>query len=67
MVLAMKQIPIFGYDATVIIMTIVGAALNTTLVPILSEIDQKRGKEGKLEFLNNILNMIFFLTIILAL
>ncbi len=43
-------------------MTIVGAALNTTLVPIFTEIDQKRGgKEGgKLEFLNNILNMIFF-------
>ncbi|NMA86226.1 MAG: murein biosynthesis integral membrane protein MurJ [Tissierellia bacterium] len=53
--------------ATVIIMTIVGAALNTTLVPIFTEIDQKRGKEGKLEFLNNILNMIFFLSIILAL
>ena len=53
--------------ATVIVMTIVGAALNTTLVPIFTEIDKKSGKEGKLKFLNNILNMVFFLTIILAL
>ena len=53
--------------ATVMIMTTIGAALNTTLVPVFTEIDQKKGKEGKLKFLNNILNMVFFISIILAL
>ena len=53
--------------ATVIIMTTIGAALNTTLVPIFTEIDQKSGKDGKLKFLNNILNVVFLISIILAL
>ena len=53
--------------ATVIIMTTIGAALNTTLVPIFTEIDQKSSKEGKLKFLNNILNVVFLISIILAL
>ena len=52
--------------ATVIIMTTIGAALNTTLVPIFTEIDQKSGKEGKLKFLNNILNVVFLISLILA-
>lgn len=52
--------------ATVIVMSIVGAALNTTLIPIFTEIDQRSGRRGKLKFLNNILNMVFFLTLIIA-
>ncbi|NLV77500.1 MAG: murein biosynthesis integral membrane protein MurJ [Tissierellia bacterium] len=53
--------------ATVIIMTTIGASLNTTLIPIFTEIEEKEGKEAKLKFLNNVLNMVFFITIILAL
>lgn len=52
--------------ATVIIMGTLGSALNTTLIPIFSEVGEKRNKFGKLEFLNNILNITIFLTIILA-
>ena len=53
--------------ATTIIMTTVGAALNTSLIPVFSEIESLRGKRGKLRFFNNILNVIFFLTVVLAL
>ena len=53
--------------ATVIIMTTIGAALNTTLVPIFTEINEKSGRKGKLKFLNNILNVVFCLSVILAL
>lgn len=52
--------------ATVIIMGTLGAALNTTLIPIFSEIGEKKGRVGKLRYLNNILNLVFFITLILA-
>ncbi|HSH35771.1 murein biosynthesis integral membrane protein MurJ [Schnuerera sp.] len=53
--------------ATTILMTTIGASLNTTLIPIFTEIEGGRGRQGKLKYLNNILNMVFFTTIILAL
>jgi putative peptidoglycan lipid II flippase len=52
--------------ATVIIMTTIGTSLNTTLIPIFTEIEEKKGRQGKLKFLNNVLNVVFFITIILA-
>lgn len=52
--------------ATVIIMTTIGASLNTSLIPIFTEIGENRGKRAKLKYLNNILNVVFFITIILA-
>ncbi|HHV38066.1 MAG TPA: murein biosynthesis integral membrane protein MurJ [Tepidimicrobium sp.] len=52
--------------ATVILMTTIGAALNTTLIPIFTEIGERRGRVGKLRFLNTILNMVFLVTLILA-
>ena len=52
--------------ANIIIIGTLGAALNTTLIPIFSEIGEKRGKEGKLRYLNNILNIVFFITLVLA-
>jgi len=48
--------------ATVIIMGTLGAALNTTLIPIFSEIGERYGKHGKLKYLNNILNLVLILT-----
>ena len=52
--------------ATVIVMTTVGAALKTTLIPIFSEIEEKKGKDHKLRYMNNVLNVIFTITIILT-
>lgn len=53
--------------ATTILMTTLGASLNTTLIPIFTEVEGKGGKKAKLKYLNNILNMVFFITILLAL
>lgn len=52
--------------ATVIIVGTLGAALNTTLIPIFSEIGEKRGTKGQLKYLNNVLNLVFLATLILG-
>ena len=52
--------------ATVIIMSTLGAALNTTLIPIFSEIGEKYGKKGKLKYLNNIFNIVLIITILIV-
>ena len=49
--------------ATVIIVGTLGAALNTTLIPIFSEIGERFGKRGKLKYLNNILNLVLILSL----
>jgi putative peptidoglycan lipid II flippase len=57
---------VVSMTATVIIMSIVGDALDTTLIPIFSEIEGKMGRKEKLKYMNNVVNVIFFITIILA-
>ena len=52
--------------ATVIIVGTLGAALNTTLIPIFSEIGEKKGTKGQLKYLNNVLNLVFLATLILS-
>lgn len=52
--------------ATILIVGTLGAALNTTLIPIFSEIGEKRGTKGQLKYLNNVLNLVFLSTLILA-
>ena len=52
--------------ATTIIMTTIGSSLNTSLIPVFTEVEEKKGKKAKIRFLNNILNVIFFITIILV-
>lgn len=36
--------------ATTIIMTTIGSALNTSLIPVFSEVESLRGKRGSLNF-----------------
>lgn len=52
--------------ATVLIMSTIGAALNTTLIPIFSEIRGKGGKKDQKRYLNNILNIVLLTTIVIA-
>lgn len=52
--------------ATTMIMTAAGSALNTSLVPVFTEVEETRGRKGKLQFLNNILNVVFFLSLTIA-
>ncbi len=50
--------------ATSLITTLVGNSINTTIIPILSEIESKEGKEGKIKHSNNILNILFIISLI---
>lgn len=52
--------------ATVIIMGTLGSALNTTLIPIFSEIRESSGRQGQRRYLNNILNLVFLITSLLV-
>ncbi len=52
--------------ATVIIMGTLGSALNTTLIPIFSEIKGKGGRQAQRRYLNNVLNLVILLTLIIA-
>lgn len=49
--------------ATVLIMGTIGAALNTTLIPIFSEIREKRGTIAQKSYLNNMINIVFLITL----
>lgn len=51
--------------ATTMSMGMVGAALNTTVIPIFSEIEVRHGKKRKIDYMNNILNVVFFISIII--
>lgn len=51
--------------ATTMFMGMIGSALNTTVIPIFSEIEVRHGKERKKEYMNNVLNVVFFLAIII--
>lgn len=46
--------------------TLIGAALNTTMIPVLSEIQVKEGIKGKVLHTNNILNIVVVLSILLV-
>lgn len=52
--------------ATVVVIGALGAALNTTLVPIFSGIKERQSNYQMRKFLNNILNLVFFTTLILS-
>lgn len=52
--------------ATVIIVGTLGSALNTTLIPIFTEIGERYGRKGKLKYLNNILNIVLLITLMIV-
>lgn len=50
-----------------IITSLMSNAISTTFVPVLSEIESKEGKEGKISHTNNMVNIIFFFSLVLVL
>lgn len=52
--------------ATVIIIGALGSALKTTVIPIFTEVGEKHDRKGKLKFLNNLFNIVFLMTIVIA-
>lgn len=52
--------------ATSLIVGFLSSAISTTFIPILSEIESKEGKRGKIEHTNNMINVMFLLSTILV-
>ena len=42
------------------------SAINTTFIPVISEVESKEGKEGKIDHTNNMINVIFIISIVLT-
>lgn len=53
--------------ATGLITALISNAIKTTFVPVLSEIEVQEGKKGKISHTNNMINIIFFGSLILFL
>ena len=41
-------------------------AINTTFIPVISEVESEEGKKGKLEHTNNMINVIFSISLIVV-
>lgn len=50
-----------------ILAEIIGEGISTSMVPVLMKIEAKEGQEEKLEYINNILNMVILLSLVLML
>lgn len=51
--------------ATGLITSLISNAISTTFIPILSEVEAKEGKNGKIIHANNMLNIMLFISVIL--
>ena len=56
-----------AFAGVTILAEIIGESISTSMVPILMKVEAKEGKEKKLEFINNILNMVILLSLVLML
>ena len=52
--------------ATGIITGLITNAISTTSIPILSEIESKEGRESKIKHTNNMINVVFFISIVVV-
>ena len=53
-------------SATGIITGLMSSAINTIFIPVAAEIETAEGKKGKLDHTNNLINIVFFLSLILV-
>lgn len=53
--------------ATGLVTGLISSAITTTFIPVLSEVEFKKGKEGKVNHTNNIINIVFFYSLVLVL
>lgn len=51
---------------TGLITNLIKNAIGTTFIPILSEVEAKEGKQGKINHANNMINIIIFLSVFLV-
>lgn len=57
---------VMAMAATSMITSFITASVGTTFIPILSEIEAKEGKEGRISHTNNMLNIIFAISLVLV-
>lgn len=62
-----KDAYIAARTATIIIMGTVGAALNSSMMPVLANVGEKYGKKGKLKFFNRMINLVLIVSAIIVL
>lgn len=49
-------------SAIALFTSMITKSINTTMIPVLSEVEKKEGKEGKIEHTNNLLNIILLIS-----
>lgn len=52
--------------ATTLFTTFFSQTINTTLIPILAQVQEKQGKEGKIRYVNNLLNIVLAISFLLT-
>ena len=52
--------------ASYVIMTVIGESINTTLIPIFSDIEFKHGRKTQNEYVSNLITIVFILTCVFA-
>lgn len=52
-------------SAITLFTTMIIKSINNTMIPVLSEVEEKEGKQGKIDHTNNLLNIIFLVSFIL--
>lgn len=52
--------------ATTLFTTMLTQAINTTMIPVLSEVESKEGKDGKKNHTNNLLNIILLVSLVIV-
>lgn len=57
---------VISLSAAAILGGFIKSAINTTFIPVISEVETKEGKEGKIDHTNNMINVIFILSIVLT-
>ncbi|NMB41837.1 MAG: DUF2837 family protein, partial [Firmicutes bacterium] len=45
---------------------LISTAVKTAFVPVLSEVEAREGKEGKIAYINNMIYIVFFLAVVLV-
>ncbi len=49
-----------------ILFAVIGTSLNTTVIPMISEIREKEGAAGEIKYVNNIITIVFLFTLVAA-
>ncbi len=59
------DIYLLAFSASLLLTSVIGDGLAVSLIPVLQQVDKRDGMKGRLEFINNAINMSLFFSIIL--